>query len=91
MLSSVPWKVNIMPQKSRRIDADTWLSKNLSYLVERYGGRYVVIVNGEGLVYTDADGAPRQIVQKAKAKYGGIPLFFRVPKSRDFLCALAAL
>jgi len=74
-----------------RIDADTWLKDNLEYVVEKFAGGYVVIVKGKGIVFTDADGTPRQIVKKAKSKYpGSIPLFFRVPHPQDFICALTA-
>jgi hypothetical protein len=76
-------------KKKKRIDADTWLRDNLEYLVDNFAGGYVVIVDNEGLVFSDADGRPREIVEKAKTKYpGSIPLFFRVPRPQDFLCAL---
>lgn len=78
-----------MPKKKlKQFDADTWLRENLEYLVENFSGGYVVIVDNKGLVFTDADGTPREIVEKAKAKYPGIPLFFRVPHPQDFICAL---
>lgn len=78
--------------KTKRIDADTWLKNNLEYLVDHFAGGYVVIVDNKGLVFTDKDGTPREIVEKAKAKYpGSLPLFFRVPHTQDFLCALTAL
>ena len=79
-----------MPKnKLKKIDADSWLRGNLEYLVDNFAGGYVIIVDNKGLVFTDADGTPGEIVKKAKSKYPGtIPLFFRVPHSQDFLCAL---
>lgn len=75
--------------KRKRFDADTWLGQNLEYLVSKYAGGYVIIVDNVGIAFTDADGTPRQIVEKAKAKFPGrVPLFFRVPQPQDFLCAL---
>ena len=70
---------------------NSWLRENIGYLIANFAGGYVVIVDGKGLILTDADGTPQEIVKKAKAKYAGIPLFFRVPHSHDFLCALIAL
>lgn len=76
-----------MKTKNKNIDADTWLKDNLEYLVKNFAGGYVVIVDNKGLIYTDADGTPKEIIDKAKAKYKK-PLFFRVPHSQDFICAL---
>jgi len=81
----------ILNKNKKKFVADTWLRENLEYLVEKYPGGYVVIVDNVGLVYTDADGTPKQVVRKAKAKYGGTPLFFRVPRTQDFVCALIVL
>ena len=74
---------------TRRFSADGWLRNNLGYLVKNFAGGYVVIVDNVGLVYTDSDGTPREIAEKAKGKYPRTkPLFFRVPHSQDFVCAL---
>jgi len=62
------------------IKADTWLKENFEDTVEKYAGRYVVIVDNHGIVFTNKDGKPRKIVNKAKRKYPkSAPLFFRVP------------
>ena len=75
--------------KKKRFDADEWLRENLELLVEKFSGGYVVIVDNKGLLFTDKDGTPRQIVQKAKSLYPkSAPLFFRVPHPQDFICAL---
>ena len=73
------------------ISADKWLKDHMEDVVNKYAGRYVVIVDNKGIVFSDKDGTPNQIVKKAKAKYPHtIPLFFRVPRIRDFSCALNA-
>ena len=80
----------IKKAKKTKVDADTWLRENFEYVVDTYGGRYLVIVDGVGIAFTDKDGSPRQLALKAKRKYPrSKPLFFVVPKPQDFLCALA--
>lgn len=72
-----------------KIDTDTWLREHLDQVIKDYAGRYVVIVDDKGVILTDADGTPREIVKKAKAQFPqATPLFFRVPVDQDFLCAL---
>ena len=77
-------------KKKTKIDAHTWLWDNIEDIVDRYAGGYVVLVdNREGILYSDADGSPAEIVKRAKRKFPkSSPLFFRVPHSQDFLCAL---
>ena len=76
-------------RKNIKLPADTWLRENMESVVEKYAGRYVVIVDNAGLILSDKDGTPRQIVKKAKAQYPKtIPLFFRVPRDKDFTCVL---
>ena len=77
------------PMHKKRFSADEWLGENLEYLVDNFAGGYVVIGDNVGLLYTDADGTPRQLAQRALKKYPkSSPLFFRVPHSEDFICAL---
>ena len=83
--------MNSRKTKSKKFSADSWLKENLEYLVEKFAGGYVIIVDNVGLVFTNADGKPKELVEKTKSKYPGtIPLFFRVPHPQDFLCALNA-
>ena len=75
--------------KKIKMDADTWLRKNFEYVVDKHAGGFVIIVDNEGIVFTNKDGKPRDLILRVKAKYPkSIPLFFRVPRPRDFLCAL---
>ena len=79
----------IKRSKKFEIKADTWLRENFEYVIDNFAGRYVVIVDNKGIVFTDKDGDPREVVLKAKKKFPrSTPLFFRVPRPEDFLCAL---
>ena len=76
------------PKDGKRFDADKWLTKNFERLVDKYAGGYLLVIDGK-ILYTDKDGSPREIAEKAKARFPrAIPLFFRVPRPKDFLCAL---
>ena len=75
----------------KRFTADEWLTAHFEEVIKQYGtgGRYVVIVDNVGLVFTDKDGPPRKLALKAKKLYpGSPPLFFEVPKPENFICAL---
>ena len=75
--------------KSAKQDANSWLTENFEYVVDNFAGGYVVIVDGKGILYTDADGPPDKIVKRAKREFPKTPpLFFRVPHPQDFSCAL---
>ena len=75
--------------KPAKQDANSWLTENFEYVVDNFAGGYVVIVDNKGLLYTDADGSPGEIVGRARKEFPKTkPLFFRVPHPQDFLCAL---
>jgi len=79
----------IKKRKNIKMDADSWLRENFEYVVDTYAGRYVVIVDDHGIILTDKDGSPRQLALKAKRMFPkSVPLFFRVPRPEDFICAL---
>ena len=78
-----------MNRTKPKMNADTWLTKNMEYVVDKFAGGYVVIVDNKGIVLSDKDGTPAQIIKRVKAKYPkNTPLFFRVPHIQDFTCAL---
>lgn len=78
------------PKYGKRFNADQWLTKNFEKLVNKYAGRYILVVDGR-VLYTDKDGPPREIAGKAKSRFPhAIPLFLRIPRPKDFLCALNA-
>ena len=73
-------------KKNLKIDAHTWVWDNIEELVDKYAGGFIIVVDGEGIVFTDADGSPRELMKKVKRKYSkSKPLFFRVPHPQDFL------
>ncbi len=75
---------------AKRFNSDKWLAEHFENLVDQYAGRYILVVDGK-VVYTDKDGSPKQIAQKAKARFPHtVPLFFRVPRPHEFVCALTA-
>ena len=84
-------KLRVTKPKKPKMDAHIWLTKNFEYVIDKYGtgGRYVVIIGDKGIVYTDANGSPDILARRVKREFpGSKPLFFRVPRPRDFLCAL---
>ena len=86
----------IKPTKKFKVikkDAHTWLWDNIEDIVDKYAGRYIVLVDEkEGVLYSDVDGTPGEIVRRAKREFPkSTPLFFRVPHPQDFLCVLITL
>ena len=63
-----------------KFTADEWLRKNFEYVLNKYAGGYIVIIDNKGIVYTDKDGSPRELGLRVKKEYPGTsPLFFEVP------------
>jgi hypothetical protein len=80
----------IKPKNGKRFDSDKWLTKHFEKLVDKYAGRYILVVDG-AVLYTDKDGSPREIADKAKSRFPhSVPMFLRIPRPKDFLCALNA-
>lgn len=78
------------PKLGKRFNSDKWLTANFEKLVNKYAGRYILVVDGR-VLYTDKDGSPREIADRAKSRFPqSIPLFLRIPRPKDFLCALNA-
>ena len=69
--------------------ADTWLKDNMEFVVDKYAGGYVVIIDDKGVILSDKDGSPHEILKIAQKQFPHcIPLFFRVPLTEYFTCAL---
>ena len=78
------------PKNGKRFNADQWLTKNFEKLVNKYAGRYILVVDGR-VLYTNKDGSPGEIAGKARSRFPhSVPLFLRIPRPKDFLCALNA-
>ena len=74
-----------------KTDAHTWVWNNIEEIVDKYAGGFIIVVD-DHIVFTDADGSPRDLMKRTKRKYPKSKiLFFRVPHPRDFLCALIML
>jgi hypothetical protein len=77
-----------IPIENRDNGNDRWLREHFEEIVNKYAGRYIVIADNK-ILYTDADGTPRQIVEKCRAAYPKVtPFFFRVPRPEDFVSIL---
>jgi hypothetical protein len=78
------------PKNGKRFNSDRWLTENFEKLVNKYAGRYILVVDGQ-VLYTDQDGSPGEIAGKARSRFPHfVPLFLRIPRPKDFLCALNA-
>jgi len=81
-------QTEIKPKNGNRFNADKWLTENFEKLVNKYAGRYILVIDGR-VLYTDKDGSPGEIAGKAKFRFPhSVPLFLRIPRPKDFLCAL---
>ena len=78
-------------KKTKIFDNDRWLAKNFERIIDTNAGGYILIGAGK-VLYTNKDGTPRQLIEKAKTEYPDItPLIFRVAYPHEFICALIAL
>lgn len=67
------------------MDTYSWIRKNFSKLVNRYGGKYVVVAGGE--VFSGKD--PKTLEKEARKKYPKeTPVGAPIPRPEDFSCAL---
>ena len=72
-------------RNGQRFNADKWLTKNFERLVNKYPGEYIIVANGK--IYRN--GSPSQLRDKAiKENPGAVIMGHRVPRPKDFLCAL---
>ena len=78
----------IKPKNVQRFNADKWLIENFEKLVNKYPGEYIIVANGK--IYRK--GSPTQLRDKAlKENPGAVIMGHRVPRPKDFLCALIEL
>lgn len=64
---------------------DEWILKNLEELVDKHGGKYVIVANGETFIGRDA----ALLEEKARKKHPGVtPTGMPIPRPEDFTCAL---
>ena len=73
------------PKNGQRFNADKWLTENFENLVNKYPGEYIIVASGK--IYRN--GSPSQLRDKAiKENPGAVIMGHRVPRPKDFLCAL---
>ena len=73
------------PKNSKRFNADKWLTDNFEKLVNKYPGEYIIVANGR--IYRK--GSPSLLRDQAiKENPGAVIMGHRVPRPKDFLCAL---
>ncbi len=71
--------------RRKRINDDVWIREHFEELVDKYGGKYIIVAGGEVFV----DGDVSQLEAKARLKHPDvIPIGMPVPRPQDFLCAL---
>lgn len=67
---------------------DEYLKRNFTGLVKKYGGRWIVIVNGKRFAIVPKSLLPATM-KKARQKYpDSIPLASPIPTSQDLQCLL---
>ena len=68
-----------------RIDDATWIRRHFEELVDKYGGRYIIVASGEVFVVDDVV----KVEAEARRKHPGVmPIGMPVPRPEDFQCAL---
>ncbi len=78
-------KVATKPKNGHRFNADKWLTENFGKLVNKYPGEYIIVADGK--IYRN--GSPNQLRDKAiKENPSAVIMGHRVPRPKDFLCAL---
>ncbi len=75
----------LKPKNGKRFNADKWLTEHFEELVDKFPGEFLIIANGK--IYRN--GSPSQLRDKAmKENPGAVIMGHRVPRPKDFLCAL---
>ncbi len=71
--------------RRKSIDDDAWIREHFEELVDKYGGKYIIVAGGEVFVGGDV----RRLEVKARLKHPDIiPIGMPVPRPQDFQCAL---
>ncbi len=66
----------------KSFDDNAWISKHFEELVDRHPGKFLVVVNEEPFIGSDA----KLLFKKARAKYpNSVPTCMPIPRKKDFL------
>lgn len=77
-----------MPKKTKEFNNDRWLTQRFEWLVNRYAGEYIVVV--EGQIYRG--GSPSELRDRAESEHPKTTIMgIRIPRPEDFICALIIL
>jgi len=70
---------------NKSFNDDAWVSKHFEKLVDRFPGQFLVVVNEEPFIGSDA----RLLFKRARAKYPNVtPTCMPIPRKKDFLSIL---
>lgn len=65
---------------------DKWITQHFEELVDKYGGKYVAVVNKQVVAVGDS---PKEVDKKARQLYPNrLPSVLLVPKEEDLTCIL---
>jgi len=65
---------------------NSWIVKNFSKLVDRYGGQCIAVVNNQVVAVGKSENFVEKIARKKHPKI--IPSVLRVPKPQELVCVL---
>ena len=75
----------IKAKNGKRFNLDKWLTEHYEELVDKFPGKFLVVADGK--IYSN--GSPGRLRDKAlKENPKASILGFRVPRPKDFICAL---
>lgn len=67
---------------------DEYLSKHFSSLIKKYGGKWIVIVNGKKFAIVPRTRV-RKTIEEARKKFpGSIPMLSPIPTTKQLQCIL---
>ena len=74
-----------MPRNAKKytIDNDAWIAAHFEKIVNKYAGRYVLVINKK--VYPVNEDNIVEVENQLRKKYGTSPIGLPVPKPKDFV------
>ena len=73
------------PNPSKKMSDDEWIAEHLQELVDKYGGQYLVVAEGEAFIGYDVV----ELERKAKAKHpNAVTTGMPIPRPEDFVSLL---
>ena len=73
------------PNPSKKMSDDEWIAEHLQELVDKYGGQYLVVAEGEPFIGYDV----AELFSEARHKHPGVtPTCMPIPRPEDFVSIL---